>query len=702
MNKLMRKYWMLAFALLFGLAQVTAQTSEYRSILDQGVSGGKQAYLKALKNFQYKYPTWPNTYYKIAEVQMDLLKEMDPLVDRFGTRQYLYNAQINYGLASNYVDEKEALKNYAWYNVPAGINRDSIPTTIVKSIKEKYRQTSQYMKDYELLLDHFDRAVSNYLEARELFIDINTRADNLRVLFLTADDKLKKEVKQVGISFDSTLYHLEQYKAVYQRMPHSKKRNSQVQLNPIDHYRMSGITPTNFLSENLLLWDYKYWSENFTTLIEHEVDGLKDEISGSYETFSSINKQMSETEECMQVNVDNMKFQRVINLVSKYDNQSQLIDLFHYLMSKLEFDNQVVYNKNCQDPYGQPTDHLLSRRVRSLQDSYSAMEKADSLNRFILESGHEQSSFQWFFDKYLPGRKGIDKFVEGQTTEVKTATLEEIDQVLRLHEQQYIPELETKQMVVGNGETLQLAYGEAESGAASITRKLALDSLHSLVVLEKANDLTSLAAVRQIEEGYQMVWEVLLPKGQKPEFLKVMTDSTFIVAGSSPKGWFKHLNYQGVVLSDQKISKKAALIDLYNNDLLGSYVLIQELSADTINQTYKYQLTELSSSGSVSGTQEVELSGNFITMTTQEGAYWFFSHSQVEGHSEVQAKVLDKQSKTWSEPISYVYAESLSHPVIIKNDNLSLTLIARKGEEDEKTIYSIIDYNGAIQDQAEF
>lgn len=700
MNRYWIRYMLLGFVLLLGLTDIQGQTSQYRSIIEQGDSGGKQAYLKALKEFQYENPTWPNAYYKIAELQMELLREMDPLVDRFGTKQYLYNSQINYGLASNYVDEKEALKNHEWYDVPKGTNKDSIPSIIVRSIKEKYNKASEYMEDYDLLLDHFDKAVSNYLEAREIFIDINTRADNLRVLFLTADDKLKQEVRQVGVSFDSTLYHLEQYKKVYQRMPHSKKRNSQVQLNPIDHYRMSGITPTNFLSENLLLWDYKYWSDNFASLIEQEVDGLKDEIGSSYETFTAINEQMRETEECMQINVDNMKFQRIINLVSKYDNQSQLIDLFHYLMAKLEFDNHVVYNKNCQDPYGQPTDHLLSRRVRSLQDSYAYMEKADSLNQYILEADHEQSSFQWFFDEYLPGRKGIDTFSENQSKEIHDATLKEIDQVLQLHEQQYVPTVAQQQTLVASNDTLHIAYGESESGVVQVLRKLALDSLHSLTVLDKGNDRLSLASLRQIDDGYKVVWEVLLPKGQKPEFLKVMTDSTLIVAGSSPRAWFKHLNYQGIVISDQKISKNAALVDIYNNDLLGSYVLIQELSKDTVNKKYKYQLTEVASAGSVSGSHQLELSGRFVGMTTQEGAYWFFSHSRVGDHSEVQAKSLDKQSKTWSEPISYIYADPMSHPVIIKNDNLSLTLIARK--EEEKTVYSIIDYHGAIQHQAEF
>jgi hypothetical protein len=341
-----------------------AQTGEYKDILESRPTLTKEAYFKKLLEFQNENPEWPNVYFQMGNIQLAQFLEFDPLVDRNSSRQFIYNAKTNFGLAKNYMDEKEARKNYEWYGLTKVKDKDSLVDMTLQLVDDRYTQTVAYSENYEKLVFHFDKAVSFYLSARENFIDINTRAENLRELFLTADDVLKEEIKTVGRDFDSSLYHLERYKQVYQKMPYKKIREANIMLKEIDHYRMNGITPSNFLSDNLELWDYRSWSQNFIKLIEEEVDALKDELSNAYESFNDINTRMMESEECIQANIDDMKLQRLINLVTKYDNQSLLIDIYKYLMSKLAYGNELAYELNCNVSDIQPTDNLLSRKAR--------------------------------------------------------------------------------------------------------------------------------------------------------------------------------------------------------------------------------------------------------------------------------------------------------------------------------------------------
>ena len=87
-----------------------------------------------------------------------------------------------------------------------------------------------------------------------------------------------------------------------------------------------------------------------------------------------------------QANPDVQRFQRIINLVTKYDTESVLIDIFRYLTVKMEFGNQLAYEVNCNDNTGTPTDDFLSRKSRIYQNLFLNYLYTDSLASLITSS----------------------------------------------------------------------------------------------------------------------------------------------------------------------------------------------------------------------------------------------------------------------------------------------------------------------------
>ncbi|EGJ33180.1 hypothetical protein LYNGBM3L_48460 [Moorena producens 3L] len=255
---------------------------------------------------------------------------------------------------------------------------------------------------YQELLENYDKAVQKYLTSREGFVAINNSSNNLRGLFLTADQALEEAIDRVGQDFDSSMYYLERYREIYQRMPHNRKRQVSVNRKQIEHFRMNGITPSNFLADEIEVWDYGQWSKDFRQLLKEEVDGLKQEITEAYRFFLTTNRRMLHGEECLQANLENLKLQRIINLVTKYDNQSILIDVFSYVGHKLEFGNKFVYEKNCNIIDNLPSDDIISRKARAFQNIYGSWTSVDSTARLILESPRNQNNFSWFYDGEMP------------------------------------------------------------------------------------------------------------------------------------------------------------------------------------------------------------------------------------------------------------------------------------------------------------
>ena len=220
------------------VAHVSAQKKEYRDILEARETLGIEGFYAALLEFQEVNTEFPNVYFQLGNINREFFANVDPLVDRQASRQYIHNSKISYGLVKLHMDESEAAHNYERYGVSKIKDRDSLIATVYGAIDDSLQAVTAYSIDYTKLVEHYDRAVTHYLASREVFIAINSQADNLRSLFLMADDQIKEDLSTVGISFDSAVYHLHEYAAIYERMPHRGKRNVQVSLKVIDHYRM--------------------------------------------------------------------------------------------------------------------------------------------------------------------------------------------------------------------------------------------------------------------------------------------------------------------------------------------------------------------------------------------------------------------------------------------------------------------------------
>ena len=498
----MKKTFIIIF-LLASVAYSFGQTGAFRKILKEKSTVDRETFYDQLIQFQQENVEFSNVYYQLAKLELDIFSSLDPIVDRVASRQRIYNAKTNFGLASNYLDEREISRYPDWYDVPDLPDKDSVTTMGKKKVEKSYEDVVNYAEYYEELILNYDRAVYHYLKAREGFIDINTSADNLRQLFLKANDSLKTEVKAVGISFDSSMYHIAIYRDIYQKLPYKKKRKVNIIKLKIDHFRMNGITPANFLADDIEVWDYKEWSDRFLELLKEEVDGLHEEIISAYKFFIATNQKMISGEDCIQAELDDLKFQRIINLITKYDNESVLIDIFQYLIAKLEYGNKLVYERVCNELDEPPTDDFLSRKARIYQNLYASFDEADSLNGAIVSSGHGQATFQWFFDEMMPGENGSHVFSDEQKQENKQSFKAELNGLLEgIKQQRFKTDSLTECYEM---DSVFLIPGSLPEGGFCVQRKLPLnDSLHLL--LGKVDDKNLLLGAMPMEEDYQKIW----------------------------------------------------------------------------------------------------------------------------------------------------------------------------------------------------
>ena len=609
----MKRTLLTIFLFTWTLASVVGQTGNYKRILSESGNVDRETFYDQLIKFQQENVAFGNVYYQLGKVELDIFSSLDPIVDRVASRQRVYNSKTNFGLATNYLDNKEISRFPEWYDVEDVSNEDSINIKGKQNIDRNYEDVTRYAVSYEELIVNYDRAVYHYLKAREGFIDINTSADNLRQLFLKANDSLKMAVKAVGISFDSSMYHVDKYREIYKELPYKKKRKVNIIKQRIDHFRMNGITPANFLADDITVWDYKEWSERFLELLKLEVDGLHEEIKTAYRFFIATNDKMINGDDCIQAELDDMKFQRIINLITKYDNESVLIDIFQYLIAKLEYGNKLVYERVCNALEVSLTDDFLSRKVRIYQNMFESYSASDSLNDFIISSGHQQASFQWFFDEMMPGENGSTVFAQEQEQENITSFKNELSELMAsMNLQRFKTDALTECYEI---DSLLLIPGALPEGNFCPKKALELSSdLHILSV--KIDDQSLLMGVTPLDGDYEKLWEFKGYKNGDISFFKVVGDSTFIVGG---QGWISQLSSSGNTQFTTTLKSTNPIQNVMVNQLQGVLTVLQKGETD-------YTLSKVNFNGKVESSSNLAIVGDFVGMFRLEKDLWFFTY----------------------------------------------------------------------------
>lgn len=673
-----------------------AQINEYKKVLASKRSSSAEAYYKSLKDFQKNNSQFSNVYFQLGETELEFFREFDPIVNRNGSRHYIYNAKINYGLSKGFLNTKEAIKYPAFYNI-ASSNKDSLVALIQAKVDKKYETVVLYSEAYERLLIHYDKAVDFYLKAQQKFIDINTSSENLRALFLTANNTLRQNIKEVGQDFDSCIYHLERYKSAYQELPHKKKRKVKLNLQKIHHFRMNGITPSNFLADEIDLWDYHEWSQNFSRLLNDEVDGLREEIEQAYVSYLEINEKMMFGEECLQTNVDNLKFQRIINLITKYDSESILIDVFSYLDSKLKFGNQLVYEKNCNVIESLPTSSLLSRKVRTFKNLHAEVDKVDSVAQAVANTSGTTTNFKWFYNEYMPGEGGYLKFSNDQIKENNEGFKSELNYFMSLINNQYLTS-DSINICYLQKDSLLIADSKSTEGKTScILKKLSVsDSLDiTLISVDNAFLVTGL---KRIGSNYKMLWKFQAPS--PIEFFKVLTDSTFIYGGNTEQLWLNHISSSGVQIASISIKETDSIQDVYYNELIGVYSIVTGYEQSASGGGYSYHT--VGSNGKLKSSEILPIEGTFANLFINDQNNWVFSESEGDSGTVVFATVFDGSLKEVGEAIKYSFSNNIIFPRVIKNDNKDITIIGNDKNNELGIIYALIDYEGNIKYETNF
>ncbi len=332
----MKKIILLLAAALMCATAFGQRKLKYKDIYEKiGVEPAEHSLLK-LNEFQTMMPEFPNTYVQTGIIQWAWLQEADPFLNYTYVRQLIYNTKLYIGLAISKIqaDEREVKKNSTYYaNLGLGDAKTVTQEDVLRMLGDIMDKVKEYDEHVTVIIENFNNAIDKYNTCTETFKQIVSHQSNYKNLLVTNSSELREELKKLSRDYDSVMLCFGIFKNELANYP-IKQYNQQLDIKPIDTYRLEGLTSSNFIQPVIPVWDYQGWVKEATKLLDGNISEIKNnsvaDIKALRARVAALQQKNAETDSIQTVNPSN----KLVNLTEKYDYESLLSSTMRYEAAK--------------------------------------------------------------------------------------------------------------------------------------------------------------------------------------------------------------------------------------------------------------------------------------------------------------------------------------------------------------------------------
>jgi hypothetical protein len=350
-----------ALYILFALS-ASAQRLKYRDlfVLLPGLSTEQQK--NQLKEYLVDDLDHPNANFRLGLIYEANYKRSDPLTDYSFVMANAEQANLRFLKSKQVVTEKEADRNNEYY-APIFKMFDTkgkpfVPYTIVSTkINNALDSATLFLAKVPDIYKNFTKSVNHYDQATKIFAKVSEEFSSPENLYLLYDADVDQRFTQLKMSYDSSIYFLENYLKLIKEYP-IHGHNQAYKVKAINTYRLDGlITRMNFLTNSIDLWDYATWVENVRKKVRSEVTDLRQKISTTNEKLDQTLLKISTSpstdlpvpakiDKQLIFNLNNLDRQSLALSILEYKHFRQQWDILHrgkQLDTALSFRNAEVF-----------------------------------------------------------------------------------------------------------------------------------------------------------------------------------------------------------------------------------------------------------------------------------------------------------------------------------------------------------------------
>lgn len=405
----MRKYILLIISVLIGVA---CSAQKYKAVYESIKNMDENEAYQTLEAFsKLKNNCHSASLYKMALIIEHQTASFDPFLQEKAITQNIYTQRLYLNLALHNLDEKVARQDGVYFDsiVPANPKKGPSLQEITDDLNNRISRLNLYNQYFEHNRKTLFLIANKYNNCIELFGEINQRNSKLKDLYFLVDNDLRQQLSDLKTNFDSTIYYLNALQKSLAEYPMLNYK-FKYKLNPINIYRMHGLTQANLLAPEIQLWDFSQWIDDFYKTIDNEVGYLYDNVK-AYDNLHEryvdmLSKGINDSVP------DNYQVpQYLLNKIYKYDFKSMASNLLISQQAQINYLSQLASFQNDTSffAFGQslPANNFFSLSIEKKRVSDSLL---TDYEKAINDEGIKKYS-TIFVDKYK-GESGIKQSIQ--------------------------------------------------------------------------------------------------------------------------------------------------------------------------------------------------------------------------------------------------------------------------------------------------
>ena len=261
------------FGFLFAFSSKAQE--KYSVVLEQAQEMSPYEAIYLLMDYQYWHPEYASIYYHLGNLCYDLIPSRDPLHHYSELNTLLYQSKLFYGNCLHFAQDQK-LPGWQYAELANGQKRIEYA-----ALEQFIRPRLEEIKHRQIACDsiHFSfiRMSERYNRCQTLFrqfLDRYTREKSAH-LHLQPEERLL--LQALRLAADSLDTDIAAYRTALslQAIPSYSPR---FRKEPIALYRLDGLTYTDFLQNDIAIWDYSKWASNFLHEQEHVYEQLYSDL----------------------------------------------------------------------------------------------------------------------------------------------------------------------------------------------------------------------------------------------------------------------------------------------------------------------------------------------------------------------------------------------------------------------------------------
>ena len=392
-----------------------------------------------LSDYQQFLPTFPATYFHLGNIYYSLIETIHPIRDYRSLRETLYRARLYYGNCLHYAQGQNLKPNY-YEGLPYS-GKKPVYEDLERFIKVRMDSVASINQKSEHLFHSYYKLVNRYAYCRTLFTSFSEDYKRVKTAHLLLDSvhiERLYHLQQEADSLNNDIAQLQQALATY---PIDGYKPT-FRFEKIHLYRIDGLTNTNILQNDVVLWDYADWVREFLQAQSNTYATYYTDLDNEYQLLQQAIDSLREGH-AFRCQYDLI----LVNRINRLDYQSYMADFIRLLqgtaqmwqktrsgvLSKQDSINddyaesalEILYNQYTELHKIEKTrinaDQLSLQKYAGLLDKWG-LNDVDSLARFadkMTDLSHQAylTGSQAFAANIRPTAKPTDTYVNDLTNE---------------------------------------------------------------------------------------------------------------------------------------------------------------------------------------------------------------------------------------------------------------------------------------------